>query len=73
VCDVAVEGSGIRITPRTAKVPFLGDQTLSSPTQSQLSVTVPTDKLPFGRIRTVSVRPDGLLVGADAARFDSAA
>lgn len=74
VCEVAVDGSEIRITPRTANLPFLGAQTLSSSTQAQLRVTIPTDRLPFGlRVRTVTVGADGLSVHGDAARFDSAA
>jgi hypothetical protein len=69
-CDVSVRGSTIRVIPRLARLPLVGDQTLSGADQAQLAVTIPADQLPFGiHLRTVAVLSDGLRVDGDSAAF----
>ncbi len=69
-CDVSGRGSTIRVTPRLARLPFVGNQPLSSADQAQLTVSIPADQLPFGiQLRTIAVLSDGLRVDGDSAVF----
>lgn len=69
-CDVSVRGSTIRVIPRLARLPIVGDLTLSSADQDRLVVTIPADQLPFGiQLRTIAVLSDGLRVDGDSVVF----
>ncbi len=69
-CDVSVRGSTIRVIPRLARLPIVGDLTLSSADQDRLAVTIPADQLPFGiQLRTIAVLSDGLRVDGYSAVF----
>lgn len=69
-CTVAVVGSVIRVVPQLAVLPVLGSQTLPASVQQQLAVTIPADRLPFGvRVRSVAVRPEGLVVHGTSTGF----
>jgi len=69
-CTVAVVGSSIRVVPQLAVLPVLGSQTLPASVQQQLAVTIPADRLPFGvRVRSVAVRPEGLVVHGTSTGF----
>lgn len=69
-CTVAVVGSAIRVVPQLAVLPVLGSQTLPASVQQQLAVTIAADQLPFGvRVRSVAVRPEGLVVHGTSTGF----